>query len=119
MEWEHGFETLQPAQCGALVSENWNGGIRYGVFICYEAAFADEVRQFARHGAEVFVNLSDDGWNGDTSALWQHLNMARMRAIEKHGSTVVAIYELADYMAGKAWARRSGNESETRLQRSK
>ena len=55
---------------------------RYGVFICYEAVFADEVRQFARLGAEVLVNISDDGWYGDTSAPWQHLNMARMRAIE-------------------------------------
>ncbi len=55
---------------------------RYGVFICYEAVFADEVRQFAKLGAEVLVNLSDDGWYGDTSAPWQHLNMARMRAIE-------------------------------------
>jgi apolipoprotein N-acyltransferase len=55
---------------------------RYGVFICYEAVFADEVRQFALHGAEVLVNISDDGWYGDTSAPWQHLNMARMRAIE-------------------------------------
>ena len=57
-------------------------GHRYGVFICYEAVFADEVRQFARFGAEVLVNISDDGWYGDTSAPWQHLNMARMRAIE-------------------------------------
>jgi apolipoprotein N-acyltransferase len=57
-------------------------GHRYGVFICYESVFADEVRQFARLGAEVLVNLSDDGWYGDTSAPWQHLNMARMRAIE-------------------------------------
>jgi len=55
---------------------------RYGVFICYEAVFADEVRQFAQLGAEVLVNISDDGWYGDTSAPWQHLNMARMRAIE-------------------------------------
>ena len=55
---------------------------RYGVFICYEAVFADEVRQFARMGAQVLVNISDDGWYGDTSAPWQHLNMARMRAIE-------------------------------------
>jgi apolipoprotein N-acyltransferase len=55
---------------------------RYGVFICYEAVFADEVRDFARNGAEVLVNISDDGWYGDTSAPWQHLNMARMRAIE-------------------------------------
>lgn len=58
------------------------GGHRYGVFICYEAVFADEVRRFAKSGAEVFVNISDDGWYGDTSAPWQHLNMARMRAIE-------------------------------------
>jgi apolipoprotein N-acyltransferase len=55
---------------------------RYGVFICYEAVFADEVRHFAQLGAEVLVNISDDGWYGDTSAAWQHLNMARMRAIE-------------------------------------
>ena len=60
-----------------------NGGRhRYGVFICYEAVFADEVRQLARNGAEVLVNISDDGWYGDTSAPWQHLNMARMRAVE-------------------------------------
>ncbi len=57
-------------------------GHRYGVFICYESVFADEVRQFSQLGAEVLVNISDDGWYGDTSAPWQHLNMARMRAIE-------------------------------------
>jgi len=57
-------------------------GHTFGVFICYESIFADEVRQFAVNGAQVFVNISDDGWYGDTSAPWQHLNMARMRAIE-------------------------------------
>ena len=57
-------------------------GHRYGVFICYEAVFANEVREFSRFGAEVLVNISDDAWYGDTSAPWQHLNMARMRAIE-------------------------------------
>jgi len=58
------------------------GRHRYGVFICYEAVFADEVRELARNGAEVLVNISDDGWYGDTSAPWQHFNMARMRAVE-------------------------------------
>ena len=57
-------------------------GHGYGVFICYESIFADEIREFAKNGAQVFVNISDDGWYGDTSAPWQHLNMARMRAIE-------------------------------------
>ncbi len=57
-------------------------GHTLGIFICYEAVFADEIRLFAKAGAQVFVNISDDGWYGDTSAPWQHLNMARMRAIE-------------------------------------
>ena len=58
------------------------GGHRYGAFICYESIFGDEIREFAEQGADVLVNLSDDGWYGDTSAPWEHLDMARMRAIE-------------------------------------
>jgi apolipoprotein N-acyltransferase len=58
------------------------GGHNFGVFICYESIFGDEIRIFAKEGADVFVNISDDGWYGDTSAPWQHLNMARMRAVE-------------------------------------
>lgn len=57
---------------------------RYGIFICYESIFSNEVRIFAKKGAQVFVNISDDAWYGNTSAPWQHLNMARMRAIENH-----------------------------------
>lgn len=60
------------------------GGQSYGVFICYESIFGDEVREFAKNGAEVLINISDDGWYGDSGAPWQHLNMARMRAIENH-----------------------------------
>ena len=59
-------------------------GHAYGAFVCYESIFGDEVRQFVKNGAEVLVNISDDGWYGDTSAPWQHLNMVRMRAIENH-----------------------------------
>ena len=59
-------------------------GHSFGIFICYESVFADEVRHFALNGAQVLINISDDGWYGDTSAPWQHLNMARMRAIENH-----------------------------------
>jgi apolipoprotein N-acyltransferase len=57
-------------------------GHRVSIFICYEAVFDSEIRLFAKAGAELFVNISDDGWYGDTSAPWQHLNQARMRAIE-------------------------------------
>ena len=53
-----------------------------GTFICYESIFPDEVLRFAQNGAELFVNISDDGWYGRYGAPGQHLNMARMRAIE-------------------------------------
>lgn len=58
------------------------GDHKVGVFICYESVFPGEIREFPLHGAEVLVNISNDGWFGDTAAPWQHLNMARMRAIE-------------------------------------
>ncbi len=58
------------------------GGTKLGVFICYESVFPGEVRQFARQGAQVLVNLSNDGWYGDSGAYAQHLNQTRMRAIE-------------------------------------
>jgi apolipoprotein N-acyltransferase len=57
-------------------------GQKIGVFICYESVFPAEVRQFALNGASVLVNISNDGWFGDTGAPGQHLNMARMRAVE-------------------------------------
>jgi apolipoprotein N-acyltransferase len=60
------------------------GSTRLGIFICYESIFPDEVRQFAQQGAEVLVNISNDGWYGDSGAWKQHLQQTRMRAIENH-----------------------------------
>jgi apolipoprotein N-acyltransferase len=60
------------------------GGHTYGVFICYESIFGDEIRNLTQQGSDVLVNISNDGWYGNTSAAWQHLNMVRMRAIENH-----------------------------------
>jgi apolipoprotein N-acyltransferase len=58
------------------------GDMRLGIFICYESVFPGEVREFADQGAQVLVNLSNDGWYGDSGAYAQHLNQTRMRAIE-------------------------------------
>jgi len=58
------------------------GGNRFGVFICYEAIFPGEVRRFAANGAQVFINISNDGWFGRSAAAEQHLRMARVRAVE-------------------------------------
>jgi apolipoprotein N-acyltransferase len=52
------------------------------VFICYEAIFPGEVRRFTAGGAELLVNISNDGWFGRSAAPSQHLMMARVRAVE-------------------------------------
>ena len=40
----------------------------FGVFICYEAIFPNEIRRFTTGGAQLLVNISDDGWFGDSTA---------------------------------------------------
>jgi apolipoprotein N-acyltransferase len=55
-----------------------------GTFICYESIFPNEVRKFAEQGANVLVNISNDGWYGDSGAWSQHLQQTRMRAIENN-----------------------------------
>ncbi|HYL63408.1 MAG TPA: apolipoprotein N-acyltransferase [Candidatus Methylomirabilis sp.] len=57
-------------------------GYTFGVFICYEAIYPGEIRRFAANGAQLFVNISNDGWFGHSAAAEQHLHMARVRAVE-------------------------------------
>lgn len=57
-------------------------GHRAGAFICYESAFPNYVREFAAGGAEVLINLTNDGYFARSAARRQHLALARMRAVE-------------------------------------
>lgn len=50
--------------------------------ICFEAAFPDLVRRFVNQGSQVIVNLVNDGWYGVSDAPYQHLAIARVRAVE-------------------------------------
>jgi apolipoprotein N-acyltransferase len=59
-------------------------GAKVSPVICYESVFPGEVREFVGNGAQVLVNISNDGWYGETGAPYQHLQMTRMRAIENH-----------------------------------
>jgi apolipoprotein N-acyltransferase len=54
----------------------------FGTFICYEAVFPAEIRRFTVDGAELLINISNDGWFGRSSAPAQHLMMSRVRAVE-------------------------------------
>ena len=50
--------------------------------ICFEAVFPDLARRFVRKGSQLMVNLTNDGWYGDSAAPYQHLAIARVRAVE-------------------------------------
>jgi apolipoprotein N-acyltransferase len=58
------------------------GDARAGVFICFESAFPAISREFTRAGADVLINISNDGYLGRTPVLRQHLANAVFRAVE-------------------------------------
>lgn len=63
-----------------------------GVMICYEVTFPGQVRQFAEAGAQVLVNISNDGWlaAGGLASPAQHFSMAVIRAVENRRPLVRA-----------------------------
>lgn len=53
--------------------------------VCYEAIFPDELFQLDRNQdtASLLLNITNDGWYGVSSGPYQHLQAARVRAIEQ------------------------------------
>lgn len=64
--------------------------VRFGVFICFESAFPSISREFARGGADVLINISNDGYLGPTPVMRQHLANTVFRAVET-GRPVVRV----------------------------
>ena len=62
------------------------GGVKIGTAICYESVFGDFFREWALNGANVMSVITNDGWWRDTPGHKQHLNYARLRAIENRRS---------------------------------
>lgn len=56
-------------------------GVALGLSICFEDVFGYEIRK-ALPEAGVLVNMTNDAWFDGTSAPYQHLRIARMRAME-------------------------------------
>jgi apolipoprotein N-acyltransferase len=54
----------------------------YGPAICYEIVYPQITRAQVLHGADVLVTITNDAWYDGTSAPRQHLNQARLRAVE-------------------------------------
>lgn len=56
-------------------------GANLAIAVCYEDAFGAE-QLYAFPGADILINVSNDAWFGDSIAPHQHLQIARMRALE-------------------------------------
>jgi len=50
--------------------------------ICYESIYGDYVTGYVRRGANILTIITNDGWWGNTPGYRQHMNYARLRAIE-------------------------------------
>ncbi len=58
------------------------GDAKAGVMICFESHFGDLSREYVRQGADVIIELTNDGYLGQTPVLRQHLANAVFRAVE-------------------------------------
>jgi apolipoprotein N-acyltransferase len=56
------------------------GDFRFAGLICFESIFSDLSRQAVRNGAQVLINITNDGWFGKTAGPRQHAELARLRA---------------------------------------
>lgn len=87
-------ETVPPLIKGIIPSlvSNFETGSEYdifeigkakaGIMICFESNFPSLSREFARNGADVLIEMTNDGYLGNTAVLRQHLASAVFRAVE-------------------------------------
>lgn len=74
------MSVLSPGEPGQPPLEGANG-IRLGMAICYEIAYPELVREQAKE-ADALITLSNDTWFGQSIGPLQHMQIARMRALE-------------------------------------
>lgn len=70
--------SLPPAKTMIPLTLN---GVQYGGYVCYDSVFPWVARQLSAKGAQVLVNVSNDGWY-EGWGVQQHFMMGRVRAIE-------------------------------------
>ena len=60
----------------------WNKHFKAAPIICYESIYSDYITEYIRKGANVLTVITNDGWWGNTPGYKQHMNYARLRAVE-------------------------------------
>jgi len=56
--------------------------VKTATLICFEDVFPELARKYAQDDTDFLVNLTNDGWFGDSAAQWQQAAAAVFRAVE-------------------------------------
>ena len=57
-------------------------GLKTSVLICFEDVFPHCVREYVEDDTDFLLNLTNNGWFGESAAQWQHAASAIFRAVE-------------------------------------
>jgi apolipoprotein N-acyltransferase len=66
----------------ATVFELPRSRVKIAALVCFEDTLGDLARRFALNGAQLLVNLTNDGWFLQSAGAEQHLDNAILRAVE-------------------------------------
>lgn len=83
------LESVPPAKTLNTLQLN---GVQYGAYVCYDSVFPWVARVLVNKGAQILVNVSNDGWY-DGWGVQQHFMMGRVRAIETRRYIVRSVNE--------------------------
>jgi len=72
------------------LQEPFHTPIRSGILICFEVTFPHLSRRQVGQGAQILVNITNDGWFGSTWGPYQHLAVSAVRAAE-NGVPVIRV----------------------------
>jgi apolipoprotein N-acyltransferase len=76
---EFGQANFQPGEYSDPLDA---GPVHFTPLICFESVFPELCRDGVRAGSELFVNITNDGWFGNTPGPYQHAQMCIARAVE-------------------------------------
>ena len=76
-------EAVSDFSPGARVNTLPVGDSRISTAICYEVVYPALIREGVQEGSALLTTITNDAWFGQSSAPWQHFQMATMRAIEQ------------------------------------